>query len=211
MPNNGGKVAEELALHVKGMETTATDPRGQPSWGLGYATSSRGACHMRAYGNYEYKGMNEKEMLRISGTTKIKERYSFEGKGKAGAYLENLRAIGDAIGMCHLLTRAELGFQEVLSPLFESATGIDMSPEELFTVGERINNLERLSNLRFGLKPEDDTLPKRYLKEPVLEGPNKGYVCPLEPMLQEYYTARDWDPVSGYPSKEKLRELDLEI
>lgn len=204
-----GQGAEKYALHVKGLETTATDPRGQPSWGLGYATSSRGACHMRAYGNYEYSGMNEQEMLKISGTTQIRERYSFAGKGKAGAYLENLRAVGDAIGMCHLLTRAELGFQEILAPLFEAASGIAMSPEELFKVGERVNNLERLSNLRYGISPQDDTLPNRYLVEPALSGPNKGFVCPLPPMLQEYYVARDWDSATGFPSDQKLADLDL--
>jgi aldehyde:ferredoxin oxidoreductase len=204
-----GHGAEAYALHVKGLETTATDPRGQPSWGLGYATSSRGACHMRAYGNYEYKGMNEQEMLKISGTTKIKERYSAEGKGRAGVYLENLRAIGDAVGMCHLLTRAELGFQEVLAPLYQAATGIDMSPDDLFIVGERINNLERLANLHYGITPQDDTLPKRYLEEPASSGPNQGFVCPLTPMLQEYYQARDWDPLTGIPSRQKLAELGL--
>lgn len=204
-----GKGAERFALHVKGMETTATDPRGQPSWGLGYATSSRGACHMRAYANFEYSGMTDEEMLRISDTTKIRERFEYEGKGKAVAYLENLRAIGDSIGVCHLMTRAELGFQEVLAPLYESATGINMSPENLYKAGERICNLERLSNLRFGLTPADDTLPNRYLQEPVPDGPAKGHVFPLKPMLKEYYQARDWDQVTGYPSDAKLQSLNL--
>lgn len=204
-----GHGAERFALHVKGMETVATDPRGQPSWGLGYATSSRGACHMRAYANFEYSGMDDKDMLRIAGTTKIRERFGFEGKGKAIAYLENLRAIGDSIGMCHFLTRAELGFQEVLAPLYEAATGIEMTPENLFKAGERICNLERISNLHFGLTPADDTLPARYLQEPVPDGPVKGQVCPLEPMLEEYYQARDWDRLTGYPSDAKLRSLNL--
>ena len=204
-----GGETEKYALHVKGMETVGTDPRGQPSWGLGYATSSRGACHMRAYGNYEYGGMSDEDMLRIAGTTTIKERFSYDGKGRAGAYLENLRSIGDAIGMCHLLTRGELGFQEVLAPLYEAATGVEMSPEDLYRVGERIYNVERLANLRFGLTPADDTLPERYLKEPVPEGPAKGKVLPLEPMLREYYQARDWDWETGYPSKAKIEELDL--
>lgn len=205
-----GEEAEKYALHVKGMETVGTDPRGQPSWGLGYATSSRGACHMRAYANFEYKGMSDEEMLRISGTTKIKKRFSYEGKGRAVAYLENLRAIGDAIGMCHLLTRGELGFQEVLAPLYEAATGIEMQPDALYRVGERIYNLERISNLKFGLTPADDTLPARYLTEPVPAGPAKGKVLPLKPMLEEYYQARDWDMQSGYPSQAKVDELKLQ-
>ncbi len=205
-----GKGCEHYALHVKGMETTATDPRGQPSWGLGYATSSRGACHMRAYGNYEYGGMSTEEMMRIAGTVKIGTRYSYEGKGKANAYLENLRAVGDAIGLCHLHTRAKLGFQEVLSPLIYSATGLEITPEELYKLGERIYNLERIANLRFGLTPADDTLPARYLEDPVPDGPAKGKVIPLEEMLREYYQARDWDWETGYPSEKKVTELGME-
>jgi len=206
-----GRDAEKYALHVKGLETVATDPRGQPSWGLGYATSNRGACHMRAYSNFEYGGLNSDSMLRISGTTKIKERFGIEGKGRAVAFLENMRAFGDSLGLCSFMTRAELGFPEALTNLFGTASGIMMTPEELYRVGERIINLERLSNLHNGLTPSDDTLPERYLKEPVPEGPAKGRVCELAPMLAEYYKARDWDPTNGYPSSKKIAELELEV
>jgi len=206
-----GGDAEKYALHVKGLETVATDPRGQPSWGLGYATSNRGACHMRAYSNFEYGGLSNDGMLRIAGTTKIKERFGIEGKGRAVAFLENMHAFGDSLGLCRFMTRAELGFPEVLAPLFRTATGIMVTPEELYKVGERIINLERLSNLRIGLTPLDDTLPERYLKEPVPEGPAKGRVCELAPMIAEYYEARDWDPTNGYPSSKKIAELELEV
>lgn len=198
------------ALHVKGMETVATDPRGQPSWGLQYATSSRGADHMRAYSNFEYNGLSDSDMLRIAGTTKIAERFGTEGKGRAVAYLEDMHAYGDALGVCRFMTRGEIGFPEVLAPLYQTATGIPISTEQLLNVGERITNLERLSNLRDGITPADDTLPGRYLKEPVPDGPAKGRICDLQPMLDEYYQARDWDMVSGYPSQAKLEQLGLE-
>jgi len=188
------------------METVGTDPRGQLSWGLAYATSNRGACHMRAYANFEYGGLTNEEMLRIAGTTGIQERFSYKGKGKAVAYLENLRTIGDVIGMYHFLTSGELGFQEVLAPLYEAATDISMTPEDLFKVGERIYNIERLFNLKFGLTPSDDTLPSRYLNKPVPEGPTKGKVCLLEPMLSEYYLARQWDVTTGFPLKKKIQD-----
>lgn len=204
-----GENSEYYALHVKGLETVGTDPRGQPSWGLAYATSNRGACHMRAYTHFEDHGMNEKDMIRTAGTTKISDRFGYIGKGKGVAYQENLRAFGDAIGVCHLLTGTELGFPEIWAPLFEYASGIALSKESLFRVGERIYNLERIANLRQGITPADDTLPARYLTEPVPEGPAKGKTCPLQPMLKEYYAARDWDQISGYPSHDKLKELDL--
>ncbi len=205
-----GMGSENFALHVKGMETVATDPRGLPAWGLGYATSSRGACHMRAYSNFEYKGLSDEEMLRIAGTTRIAERYETEGKGKAVAYLENMRAYGDSLGLCHILTRGELGFPEVLSEMLEAATGVHLEAEELLQVGERIMNMERIFNLKNGLTPADDTLPKRYTNEPVPDGPAKGKVCELAPMLDEYYVARNWDRDSGYPMPEKTSQLGLD-
>jgi aldehyde:ferredoxin oxidoreductase len=202
--------AVKYALHVKGMETVATDPRGQPSWGLGYATSSRGACHMRAYGNFEYGGMSDEGMMKIAGTTSIADRYSLEGKGKAVAYLEDMHAFGDSLGTCKFMTRAELGFPEALIDVLNTATGLNLSPEELYTVGERIYNLERISNLQRGLTPADDTLPDRYLNEPVSQGPAQGKVCELQPMMEEYYFAREWDPENGYPSQNKLTQIKLD-
>lgn len=203
--------SDNFALHVKGLETVATDPRGLPAWGLGYAISSRGACHMRAYSNFEYGGLSDDEMIRIAGTTEIKERYNTIGKGKAVAYLENMRAFGDALGLCHILTRGELGFQEILSELVVSATGIKIDADDLFLAGERIVNIERLFNLYNGLMPSDDTLPKRYTHEPVPDGPARGMVCDLKPMVEEYYKARDWDMESGYPKSQKLEQLGLDL
>ena len=198
------------ALHVKGMETVATDPRGQPSWGLGYATSSRGACHMRAYGNFEYGGMDEDAMLRISGTTAIAERFGVEGKGRAVAFLEDMHAFGDSLGTCKFMTRAELGFPEVLAPLLNAATGMQIAADELYTVGERISNLERIANLQRGITPKDDTLPERYLVEASHEGLAEGKVCNLQPMLEEYYQSRCWNWEDGYPTEQKLNEIGID-
>jgi aldehyde:ferredoxin oxidoreductase len=204
-----GRGTEAYALHVKGMEVVGTDPRGYPAWGLGYATSSRGACHMRAYSVFEYGGMTDDEMVRIAGTTKIGQRFSWRGKGRAVAYLENMRCVGDSLGLCDFLTRSTFGFPEEQVGLLAAVTGTEYSPEELRLVGERIYTTERLFNLREGLTPADDTLPDRFLEEPLEDGPSAGYLCPLEPMLQEYYTARDWDRETGYPSRAKLAELGL--
>lgn len=205
----GGEAAK-YAMHVKGMETVGTDPRGQPSWGLGYATSSRGACHMRAYANYESGGMADASMIRISGTTEIRNRFGITGKGKAGAFLEDMNAYGDSLGICKLMARDELGLPEVLIGVLNSATGKTYSADSLYRVGERISNLERIANLQRGITPADDTLPERYLNEAVPEGPAEGRVCDLEPMLKEYYERRDWSSDDGYPSLEKLKAVGLD-
>jgi aldehyde:ferredoxin oxidoreductase len=90
-----------------------------------------------------------------------------------------------------------------------AVTGRDFSPFNLFEVGERIINLERLINLREGLTVQDDTLPYRWLNEPLPDGPAQGETCNLEPMLKEYYEARNWDLNDGKPSDKKLEELRL--
>jgi len=76
-------------------------------------------------------------------------------------------------------------------------------------VGERIVNIERLFNIRQGLTPKDDTVSERFLKEPIPTGPAKGRVLNLEPMLDEYYRARGWDPKSGHPNRSTLERLGL--
>jgi aldehyde:ferredoxin oxidoreductase len=204
-----GEDARRYAFHVKGMEVVGTDPRGYKAWGLGYATASRGACHMRAYATFEYGQMTDEEMIQVGGTTEIGDRFGYQGKGVAVAYMEDLRCIGDALGLCHWLTRATFGLPQEQVGLVEAVIGRAIAPYELERIGERIYNLEHLFNLREGTTPADDTLPDRFLEEPMPSGPGRGHVCELEPMLEEYYAARDWDPESGYPSDVKRVELGI--
>jgi aldehyde:ferredoxin oxidoreductase len=75
--------------------------------------------------------------------------------------------------------------------------------------GERIINLERLFNIREGLSIKDDTLPRRFLEEPLPEGPSKGHICELQPMMRDYYRLRKWDSNTGRPHVSKLKELGI--
>jgi len=90
-----------------------------------------------------------------------------------------------------------------------AATGFDYSTDDVMKCGDRIWNLERLFNLKAGIKPEEDTLPKRFLEEPLPEGPQKGAVVKLRELLPEYYKVRGWSE-KGIPTEEKLKELELE-
>ena len=92
-------------------------------------------------------------------------------------------------------------------------TGIDVAPEEVQRVGERVNNLAKIFNMREGFTRADDTLPTRLLTEPLTPGASKGHVVGIDDfrvMLDEYYLARGWDVATGVPSREKLAELGLE-
>jgi aldehyde:ferredoxin oxidoreductase len=96
--------------------------------------------------------------------------------------------------------------------LLQAATDWDLTGEEVRLIGERVVNLERLFIAREGITRADDTLPRRFLEEPMSEGSgaSTGSVLELEPMLDEYYGARGWDLQTGLPTPEKLAELGLD-
>ena len=117
--------------------------------------------------------------------------------------------MADSLELCKFPTSGYLGYPENLEELFRSVVGVPWDADELTKAGERIVQLERLFNLREGLTPEDDTLPERFLCEPVKGGPGNGRVVHLEPMLKEYYQARHWDRKTGRPDSERLDALGL--
>jgi aldehyde:ferredoxin oxidoreductase len=186
----------ELSMSVKKQELPAYDPRGVQGHGLAYATSNRGGCHLRAYLiSPEIIGLPEKI-----------DPFSIEEKPTWVKTFQDLTSVIDSADCC-LFTTFAIGAVEY-AKMFSAVTGIEVSPEELMKVGERIWNLERLYNLKAGFTKEDDTLPSRLLTEPMPEGAAKGLVHRLNEMLPEYYKIRGWDK-DGVPTKEKLRELGL--
>ncbi len=189
--------APDLSMSVKGMEMPAYDPRGMQGQGLLYATSNRGACHMR--GNMLG--------LEVLGLPKLIDRFQVQGKSGYVILHQNTSAMIDSLVICKFTNMgvAEEYFARVLT----AVTGLEYSTRDLIRVGERVYNLERLYNLREGFTRADDTLPRRMLEEPVADGPARGWVSHLEPMLEEYYRARGWD-ANGVPKPAKLAELNLQ-
>jgi len=188
----------ELFMGVKKQGLPAYDPRGVQGMGLSYATSNRGACHVRSY-------LIATEIL---GVNVKRDPFTTEGKAAVLKAFQDLTAVIDSTGLCLFLSLAEGFGPDDLVPLLEVATGADFTKENMILAGERIWNLERLFNLKAGLIKADDTLPPRFLKEPMPEGPVKGRVCKLDEMLPEYYQLRGWDK-NGVPTPEKLKELGL--
>jgi aldehyde:ferredoxin oxidoreductase len=185
----------DLAMHVKGLEMPAYDPRGMVGQGLAYATSNRGACHLR--GN-----MLGPEVL---GIPKLVDRREPVGKAGILINLQHLSAVFDSACLCKF---AGFAFgEELLARLLESCLGRHLGAQDLLRAGERTWNLERLWNLSAGFTSRDDTLPDRLLgREQVSADPRRS--VPLEPMLSEYYRARGWDS-EGRPSERKLLALGL--
>ncbi len=189
--------APELAMAVKGQELPAYDPRGVQGQGLSYATSNRGGCHVRGY-------LIAPEVL---GIPEKLDPQATEGKAQWVKVFQDLTAVIDSMGMC-LFTSFALGAEDYLA-LLNAFTGRGYTLEEMMECGERIWNLERALNIRFGMSPESDTLPERLLKEPMPEGPQKGNTVRLSEMLPEYYKLRGWDE-NGIPSGETLKRLGLD-
>ncbi|MDD3852829.1 MAG: aldehyde ferredoxin oxidoreductase family protein [Syntrophomonadaceae bacterium] len=186
----------EYSMTAKKQEMPAYDPRGQQGIGLNYATSNRGGCHVRGY-------MTSPEVL---GIPEKVDPDATEGKAALLKAFQDLTGLVDSAGVCLFVTFA-IGLPEIAAQL-RTATGLDISDDEYYQVGDRIWNLERLFNLRAGFSKQDDTLPPRLLNEPMKDGPHKGRVVELDVMLPEYYSLRGWDE-EGVPTPEKLQELGL--
>lgn len=171
----------ELSMTVKGQEFPAYDPRGIQGMGLTYATSNRGACHLRGY-------TVASEVLGIPEKT---DPLSTDGKAELVKAFQDATAAVDSLGICLFTTFAWT--LENIAPQMDAACDGDWDVERLLAAGERVWNLERDYNMKAGFTSADDNLPPRLLKEAAKTGPAKGKVSGLEVMLPEYYKLRGWD------------------
>lgn len=179
----------ELAMVAKGQEFAGYDGRSMQGMGLGYATSNRGACHLR-HDTFT-------EDYRDPGT---------KDKAQACATTQDFVAMVDSTGLC-LFTTGTWDYED-FAKMVNASMADEWDAERLRQTGERIWNLEKLFNLKAGLSMKDDTLPPRILKDPAPAGFNKGGVCQLDVMIPEYYKVRGWSG-DGVPSKEKLKSLGI--
>ncbi len=171
----------DLSMSVKGQEFPAYDGRGIQGMGLAYATSNRGACHLRGY-------TVASEVLGIPVKT---DPLASEGKPELVKAFQDATAAFDSAGIC-IFTSFAWTLDDV-GPQVAAACGPEFTPERLGEIGERIWNMERDFNNRAGFTNKDDTLPKRLLTEPTKTGPAKGLVSKLPEMLPKYYEARGWN------------------
>jgi aldehyde:ferredoxin oxidoreductase len=200
-----GKGSEEFAMHVKGLETPMHEPKGYKGLGLGYATSNRGACHLRPSTQLiEMLAQARPEL----GFNKVAGAYEVEGKGQMVKGLQDFKTMVDSLVSCSFIYDLYAYLPDELAKMLTALTGYDFTIGELAKIGERAFNLIRLFNVREGITEKDDTLPKRFTEQKTTKGPTAGQVVDLEPMLNEYYAARGWDE-KGIPTKKKLTELGL--
>ncbi|NOZ45262.1 MAG: aldehyde ferredoxin oxidoreductase family protein [Chlorobi bacterium] len=186
----------ELAMHVKGLELPAYDPRGFYGMSLSLSTSNRGGCHLKAY------------LVSTESLSTPFEINRFTGEGKPGLtkLYQDLTATIDSMGVCIFTSFAlnPVHYANMMSAITNSS----INSKDLLKLGERIWNIEKLFNLREGIGRESDTLPPRLREEPFKSGHSKGVKIDLDPLLDEYYKLRGWDN-KGIPTKEKLKELSM--
>ena len=171
----------DLSMSVKGQEFPAYDSRGIQGMGLTYATSNRGACHLRSY-------TVASEILGIPVKT---DPLATDGKPELVKAFQDATAVFDSSGTCVFTTFAWTLAD--LAPQLQAACDDAFTLENLNVVGERIWNLERDFNNRAGFTRKDDDLPPRLKSEPAKVGPAKGLVSGIDKMLPEYYKVRGWD------------------
>lgn len=195
-----GPEAEKYAMNVKGMEFPGYDPRGIQGMSLAFATSTRGACHLRAT-------MYVPELFQG-----VLDRFTVKGKAQPLKELQELFTVYDCMVLCKFGGRnAFANSWDNMVVLVNAATGHGYTIDELKRVGARAWTMERLFNLREGLTKKDDTLPERLFTTPIHDGPSKGAVvnkADFDAELEAYYGFWGWDR-NGVPTKDALDKLGL--
>jgi aldehyde:ferredoxin oxidoreductase len=203
-----GQGSEKFAMHVKGLELPAYDSRAAKITGLGYVTANRGGDHMTGY----IQGPTYMDIpFLIVDDSSIRDPFQANPEeAHVLVDMENALTVLDAFGGCKFMGML-LPADELLD-LYVKATGWSITVEDFRKAGERIYNLTRAVSVREGASREDDVLPERLMAQPIPGGPAEGMVNDremLELMKDAYYDFRGWDPATGIPTQEKLRELDL--
>ncbi|MBI5842086.1 MAG: aldehyde ferredoxin oxidoreductase family protein [Chloroflexi bacterium] len=188
----------ELAMTCKGQAIPAYDPRGLKGMGLGYATSNRGACHLRAYTPAAELGVMPFGSLKV-------DPIEWKGKGGLVKIFQDVHAFSDSMDLCKFSAFA-MGADEYASQ-YSAMAGVPFTAADVLKTGERIYNLERHYNNLAGFGAGSDTLPKRFLEEPSTMPGSEGQLCELDKMLAEYYKERGWE--NGVVPEAKLKELEI--
>ncbi len=182
--------ADEMAAHAKNLEIPAYEPRGSIGMALAYATSERGACHLRAFPAFD------------------EEPFTVKNMANSVMESQNNAAVKWSMGLCDFWETID---SSIMADFLTTGLGKKIETEDLEKAGERIWNLTRLFNQKAGFTASHDTLSNKFFKKELQNGPHKGQKVDhkiLDQMKTLYYELRGWDQ-NGQPSKEKLSELGL--
>ncbi len=208
-----GRGTDKFVMTVKKQEIAGQEPRAQKSMGLAAVTAARGADHLYAFPVLDEAGFDKeiKERFGEQYLPEMADRLSPKYKGIMVKECEDFMVMVESVGLCKYGTQIppEFYYDDIALTL-KIHNGLDFTGAQLQEIGERIVNLNRLFNARFGVTRKDDCLPDRLTKEKAPLGPSAGEVVELDQMLTEYYDVRGWDQETGLPLKETLERLGLD-
>jgi aldehyde:ferredoxin oxidoreductase len=198
-----GHDSADFAIHIKGLEFAAYDPRGLKAYGVGQATSNMGAHHQICYPVQELFGFPEQV-----------DRFSEQDKGRHAVWSNRYIMMFDcavACGFPNAFTESRVDFASYPDWVYR-VTGVDAFRDQraMDDLYDRIYTVERAFNMRNGFTAADDTMPKRLMEQPMPDGQSAGHVWHREPMLSDYYRVRRWDEQTGVPTPALLHDLGLD-
>jgi aldehyde:ferredoxin oxidoreductase len=210
-----GKGSSEFAIHGKGLEAPAHDPRSGKMLALAYGTANRGMCHIHPMEGMAYDCFKMDFGLIKYGVPDPNQidRWDEKGKGKILKILQDALILPDILATCKLVMYSGLTLDHYAN-ILSALTGWEIDGHELLLIGERVINLQRLFNIREGFGIKDDLIPKRMMEKPLFgeyKDQEECVISDYEGMLKEYYYARDWDVKTGKPKIEKIKKLQIEI
>jgi aldehyde:ferredoxin oxidoreductase len=192
-----GRGSQNYAMHVKGLEMPGYDPRAFFGMALNLATTARGADHNKAF-------TIAAEFLGVLGDF---DRFAYDGKPELVKKMQDSTVIIDSIIMC--MFTVDLGISvDLYAKAVNIATGMDINAEDVYTIGDRVNTLERMFNIREGIDADQDRLPDRFAAEPASDP--EQHTVDVSKMLPEYYRLRNWD-ANGVPTSEHLQKLGIDV
>jgi aldehyde:ferredoxin oxidoreductase len=193
--------AQEVALHVKGLEVANHDPRAFAGMATVYATASRGATHLEGDMYSVDMGADVRELGIVGG-----DRLENDEKGIIAAKAQDFRAFFDTVIMCHFAIVPPKSIIELLN----LATGEVRTSDDILLSGARSVTMKRMFNLRCGLRPEDDSLPAVFLS-PLPDYATDDFAPDIEKQLDDYYKYRVWSRSTGKPSEKALKKLEIDV
>jgi aldehyde:ferredoxin oxidoreductase len=203
-----GEHAPKIALHVKGLEIPAHDPRANKTLALQYGTANRGMCHIHPIETHAGRGFE----LESYGQTIFPDRYDEQGHGMVNKLNQDFGMLHEILGVCKFYAWLGPITVERYAKMLTHLVGWTITDVELLKIGERVLNLQRCFNVREGIRRKDDLLPEAIRKIPEF-GPyskiSQTAIVNYNAMLQDYYEKRGWNKRTGIPSIKKLRELEL--
>jgi len=211
-----GRDSSYYALHIKGQDLYEC-LRGSNAWAFGACVSTRGGGHTTGTCGFEQMlAIDDDKAFEVIGIHNVDDPLTYEGKAAVTYFYEVLHRINNSTGVCHQNTvYNNLDYMQVsdLAELISSATGIELTKNDLEEIAMRQLNLEKAINARFTNFDRKDDLPtKRHQTEPMRKGPMDGWKLDMNKwnlMLDEYYELHGWNKETGYPTRSTLEKYNL--